>query len=300
MGIPQPGRTSSQIDLADQPAFDLGGLRVKPSERAVEMSGRSLKLQPRVMQVLIALAQERPSVVSRDKLIEQCWNGLVVGDDALNRVILSLRHIAQEFTPAPFRIETVPRVGLRLVEARAGATASHAVRSRRRWWQAVVALLLVSVAVALVVFRPWDRTIRMPAALVTATPDDSGSQHLARDLAAQLGGLQAIHPASIRLLGHGADLNEAQLLLHVSRPPDPTETGGSVRLITSPSRIVLWSKDFEHPSRNRANLVEQMAYTVAHVLRCASEGLTSEDPLSSRDAQDLSKRVFGDVGRSIL
>jgi DNA-binding winged helix-turn-helix (wHTH) protein/tetratricopeptide (TPR) repeat protein len=280
MGITQPGRTSSQIDLADQPEFDVGGLRVKPSERAVEMGGRSVKLQPRVMQVLIALAQERPSVVSRDKLIEQCWNGLVVGDDALNRVILSLRHLAQEFTPNPFCIETVPRVGLRLVEAGAGATSSQDFRFRRRWWQAVLALLVVSASVALGMFKPWEGALRMPAVLVTAPLDDIGSQQLARDLAAQLGGLQAVHPASFRLLGHGADLNKAQLLLHVSRPGDLTKTGASVRLTTSPSGIVLWSKDLEHPSRDRANLVQQMAYTVAHVLRCAGEGLTSEDPLS--------------------
>jgi len=280
MGISEPGRRSSQIDLADQPEFDLGGLRVKPPERAVEMSGRSIKLQPRVMQVLIALAQERPSVVSRDKLIEQCWKGLVVGDDALNRVILSLRHLAQEFTPKPFEIETVPRVGLRLVEARAAATPSQATQSRRRWERALMVLLFVSAAVALVIFRPWERSQRVPAVLVTATAADSASQQLARNLAAQLGSLQAVHPASMRLLGRGADFDKADLILHVSRPADQTKTGTSVRLTASPSRVILWSRDFEHPSRDYANLVHQVAYAVAQVVLCASEGLTSEDPLS--------------------
>ena len=39
-------------------------------------------------------------------------------DDALNRVILALRRLAGEFTPRPFAVETVPRVGHRLVTRR--------------------------------------------------------------------------------------------------------------------------------------------------------------------------------------
>ena len=246
----------------------------------MEMGGRRIKLQPRVMQVLIALSEERPSVVSRDKLIERCWNGVVVGDDALNRVILSLRHLAQDFAPKPFEIETVPRVGLRLLESRAVAAPSQAALSRRRWWPTVVALVLMSAAVALVTMRPWEKATPVPAVLVTATAGDSRSQQLARDLAAQLGSLQAVYPASMRLLGHGAHPHEAELILHISRLADLTRTGASVRLTTWPGRIVLWSRDLETPSGNRAHLVPQVSYTVAQVLRCASEGLTSDDPLS--------------------
>ena len=92
-------------------------MRVDPCSLTVSMNGQRRDLQPRVMQVLIALAQARPAVVSRDRLAALCWEGRVVGDDALNRCILALRHLAQEFAPEPFAIETVPRVGHRLVEA---------------------------------------------------------------------------------------------------------------------------------------------------------------------------------------
>lgn len=109
------GSPSERIDLAGTSEFEIGGLRVRPGERAVEVNGDRRELQPRVMQVLVALAQARPNVVSRDTLIERCWDGRVVGDDALNRCILALRHLAREFTPAPFVIETVPRIGHRLV-----------------------------------------------------------------------------------------------------------------------------------------------------------------------------------------
>ena len=111
-----PSPAASRIDLGEEPAFDLGGMRVVPAERTVILNGERRELQPRVMQVLVALAKARPDVVSRDKLIDLCWEGRVVGDDALNRCILALRHLAQELTPAPFAIETVPRIGHRLVE----------------------------------------------------------------------------------------------------------------------------------------------------------------------------------------
>ena len=76
-----PSPTASRIDLGEEPAFDLGGMRVVPAERTVILNGERRELQPRVMQVLVALAKARPDVVSRDKLIDLCWEGRVVGDD---------------------------------------------------------------------------------------------------------------------------------------------------------------------------------------------------------------------------
>jgi DNA-binding winged helix-turn-helix (wHTH) protein len=106
------------IDLAESPDFDVGGLQVSPAHRRVSMDGRSIGMQPRVAQVLIVLARSRSAVVSRNRLIHQCWDGRIVGDDALNRCIVELRQIARQFSPAPFSIETIPHVGYSLVERR--------------------------------------------------------------------------------------------------------------------------------------------------------------------------------------
>jgi TolB-like protein/DNA-binding winged helix-turn-helix (wHTH) protein/Flp pilus assembly protein TadD len=136
-----PPPASRRIDLAEEPAFDLGDMRVAPAERAVLMNGERRELQPRVMQVLVALAKARPDVLSRDKLIEMCWEGRIVGDDALNRCILSLRHLAQEFSPQPFAIDTVPRIGHRLIEAPAegGTQARERPKKPNRWQLAAIA-----------------------------------------------------------------------------------------------------------------------------------------------------------------
>ena len=112
----RPQFAANRIGLADEPDFDLGGMRVRPAELAVDFDNQRHELQPRVMQVLVALARARPAVVSRDRLVELCWEGRIVGDDSVNRCILALRHLAQQPATAPFSIETVPRVGYRLLE----------------------------------------------------------------------------------------------------------------------------------------------------------------------------------------
>src|SRR4051812_20824731 len=66
---------AQRIDLAKEPAFGRGGVRVRPPALGVELSARREILEPRVMQVLTALAQAGGEVVSRDELIERCWDG---------------------------------------------------------------------------------------------------------------------------------------------------------------------------------------------------------------------------------
>jgi DNA-binding winged helix-turn-helix (wHTH) protein/tetratricopeptide (TPR) repeat protein len=113
------------IDLARTPDLDLAGLLVRPSLRTVALGGQEELLEPRVMQVLVALSRAQGAVVSRDALVEQCWDGRIVGDDAINRAVGRLRRLAEGIAAGRFRIETIPRVGYRLsVTAGAGASPS--------------------------------------------------------------------------------------------------------------------------------------------------------------------------------
>ena len=143
--------TASRVSLGETSDFELGGLQVRPAHREVCMNGNRRDLEPRVMKVLVALAEARPSVVSRDKLVEICWEGRIVGDDALNRCVVALRRLARQFAPLPFTIQTVPRVGYCLVEQ--PASENDQAYKRKRWLTAgAVALLLAVVAVA---FGTW-------------------------------------------------------------------------------------------------------------------------------------------------
>lgn len=107
-------RPGSQ-DLSKAPGFLLGALDVAPSLRTISAGGRLRILEPRVMQVLVALAQAEGAVLSREDLIGLCWDGRIVGDNAINRVISQLRHALAELAGSSVRLETITKVGFRLV-----------------------------------------------------------------------------------------------------------------------------------------------------------------------------------------
>lgn len=103
-----------KVELAREPAFNLGGLRVSPCRCQVSAGAEREKLQPRVMQVLVHLARFRGKVVSRDDLIVTCWGGQVVSDDAINRCIARLRRLAEAH--GGFDLQTIPKIGYQLTE----------------------------------------------------------------------------------------------------------------------------------------------------------------------------------------
>jgi DNA-binding winged helix-turn-helix (wHTH) protein len=137
---------AAPIRLAREPDFRLGGLKVRPSLCEVEAHGRRRRLEPRVMQVLVALARADGRVVSRDGLIDSCWGGRIVGEDAINRCIGKLRRLAEAFDGG-FAIATVPRIGYRLTRlARAQSEA------RGSGDQTLRAALTLAFAAVLVLF----------------------------------------------------------------------------------------------------------------------------------------------------
>jgi DNA-binding winged helix-turn-helix (wHTH) protein len=117
-----PPRTF-QVDLAREEDFTLGDLSVRPSRRLVEGWGQRRRLEPRVMQVLVALAHPTWDVVSRRELILRCWGGLTVSDDAVHRCIGVLRRLAAEWPEPPYEIRTVAKVGFYLKARRPTAPA---------------------------------------------------------------------------------------------------------------------------------------------------------------------------------
>lgn len=105
------------LELAEETVFPLGELVVEPATRQVHHRGAAITLEPRVMQVLVVLARSPGRVVGRQELSDRCWDGRVVGDNAINRVVSRLRHLAGELDDHAFAIETIARVGYRLTVA---------------------------------------------------------------------------------------------------------------------------------------------------------------------------------------
>lgn len=114
-GLAVPGR----VVLAHEAPFRIGLLAVDPATRQIEHGAERETLEPRVMQVLVTLFRAGGAIVTRDELFERCWDGRVVGEDSINRVLSRLRRIAAGIGGGAFVIETITKVGYRLVVARA-------------------------------------------------------------------------------------------------------------------------------------------------------------------------------------
>jgi TolB-like protein/DNA-binding winged helix-turn-helix (wHTH) protein len=96
-------------------------MEVRPATRELVFDGRREVLEPRVMAVLVRLARANGEVVTRDDLTEACWEGRVVSDDAINRVISRIRRASDLTGGKDFTLETITKVGYRLVAALAGS-----------------------------------------------------------------------------------------------------------------------------------------------------------------------------------
>jgi DNA-binding winged helix-turn-helix (wHTH) protein/TolB-like protein len=139
-----------QIELAQEAPFRLGVLEVRPATREVLAGTAREVLEPRVMQVLVALAERRGEVVSREELIGRCWSGRAVGDDAVNRCTGAVRKLALAY--GGFALETIARVGYRLSETpspeQAVAPRAGIFVKAPRWLLPTVTVFLFALAVA--------------------------------------------------------------------------------------------------------------------------------------------------------
>ncbi len=123
---------SAPIDLAREADLRLGSALVRPSLSEVVVASQTIRLQPRVMQVLVALSRADGEVVSRDELLASCWGGLAIGDDAINRCIGRLRRLSEEEAPGAFTIGTLPRIGYRLSQVADHTSSSPAQEAVRK------------------------------------------------------------------------------------------------------------------------------------------------------------------------
>ena len=99
-----------------QHTFRIGeAYHVEPSLNRVIGPGGSLRIEPKVMLVLVCLADHPGQVVSKDRLFHAAWPDTAVGDDVLTRAISELRRLFEDDPKQPRVIETIPKGGYRLI-----------------------------------------------------------------------------------------------------------------------------------------------------------------------------------------
>ena len=95
--------------------FRLGEWTVRQAEGVLCSEDRSVRLEPRVMDVLACLAGEPGRVVAKEDLLAAVWGGAFVEEGALSQAIHSLRKALGDDARQPRYIQTIPKRGYRLV-----------------------------------------------------------------------------------------------------------------------------------------------------------------------------------------
>jgi tetratricopeptide (TPR) repeat protein len=99
---------------------------------------------------------------------------------------------------------------------------------------------------------------------------------MAHDLLAKLGSLQSARADAVQLTEQPEGGGDMDLTFAVNGSSDRQISRASLVLFDGPTRDLLWSKDFELPSSQQADLQQQVAFTAGRALDCALEALAGE------------------------
>jgi TolB-like protein/DNA-binding winged helix-turn-helix (wHTH) protein len=155
--------------------FRVGPWLVEPSLNSISCRGATVRLEPKVMEVLICLAQHAGETLSKETLFHTVWPDTFVTDDVLKHSISELRRVLEDDAREPRVIQTIPKRGYRLVapvealngskdystQAVQGPVRGNAVETRvRKHWIWGLAIAGAALAVSLVTVnrgRLWEQ-----------------------------------------------------------------------------------------------------------------------------------------------
>ena len=288
--------------------FRLAEWTVQPQLNTLERNGRTARLEPKVMQVLVCLADHHGELVPKEQLIRVVWADTFVTDEVLTRCISELRKALHDDPKQPRFIETISKGGYRLlppVEPLVGKTQTEAPYRWRR--TVLLSLSGVLLLAALVVFglpglrKPlfewFDRdhkTRKTPAARSVAVlplenlSGDASQEYFAEGMTDQLitdlakiGSLRVISRTSTNQFKKTTKpLPEIARVLNVELIVTGTvaRSGDQVRitaqLVDGKNDTHLWAQDFERDLQNVLRLESDIAQDIAREIRVE---LTKED-----------------------
>lgn len=167
-----------QANGAVKPDFHIGEWIVRPGRSCIERYGDAVHVAPKAMAVLTCLAEAQGRVVARQEIFEAVWPGCVVTDDALTQRVSELRKAFGDSPRHPAVIETVPKIGFRLIPLPAPLDAStngdvdapagrRVLRTPARWGVGIAAGL--ALAFGYLVWSVFDSSGEERAAVAGGT-----------------------------------------------------------------------------------------------------------------------------------
>lgn len=256
--------------MSDPPPAPLriGDWRVDPAAGRMSRGLETVRLEARLLGLLLELAARPGQVVSIDDLLDRVWAGVIVTPDSVYQAVAALRRLLGDDPRRPRYIATAPRLGYRLIApvepwteppakgepAKGPSRAASAGRAL-----VVTAVVAAFVAIgALLIVRPAPAAVSVGLLpILDMTPDtneeilaDDVTEGLADQLAAQPGLRTTGFRAALLLRGKRKSPVEAARQLGVAYVLDGTvrlegdRVRLAARLIRGDSGFVVWSRAY--------------------------------------------------------
>lgn len=103
------------VDTLDPKPFLVDGWLVLPQEHTLSREGKTQRIEPKVMELLVYFARHQGEVISRENLENDVWHGALVGYDATTSTIGKLRKALKDNSKNPRIIVTVPKRGYQFI-----------------------------------------------------------------------------------------------------------------------------------------------------------------------------------------
>ena len=289
--------------------FRLGRWFICPKLNTVQSDGRSIRLEPKFMQVLVCLASHPGEVVSKEELIRAVWVDTFVTDDVLTRSISELRRALGDDAKQPHVIETVARSGYRIIapvqrieEVSSGA---EGVRAKSSAWlpkilAAGVAVVTIAIVTALVLRRkPVAVQTNLPKAIAVLPLQNTSAakdlDFLRIGLADDIANTLSYYPAvSIRPFatsnkygGADVDLQKAAQEMRVAEIVTGhfvvagSEVEVTLEAVDPANNRVFWRESLRGPASDLLGIQQQITTSVRHGLIAALGVTVGSSPSSS-------------------
>ena len=320
-----------QLPSAEQTlerGFTLLELVVDPDAGEVAGPGGREKLDPKVMDVLVMLAQHAGHVVLREDLLTRLWPGSIVTDDALTRCIYELRRqlsLAGGDERYKAMLETIPKRGYRLNGEVRPVVAAQPVlpTSRPKWPIAAVSAAVVVAAAAW--FALGNRAEPAPEAYSVAVlpfadlSAEQDQEHFSDGISDEILNrlnqsptLKVIaRPSSFSFKGQETSIPEIAAKLHVTHVLEGSvrKSGNRVRLTArlaeASSNTQAWSETYDYELGDVFKIQEEIAEKVATALNATLAGRLAYVPKQAalepfqRAEFFYNRRSEGDIVRAV-
>ncbi len=154
--------------------FSVGKVLASPQHNIIELGGRKIKLQPKVMEVLVYLAEHRDRVIANDELLDQVWGGRIVTHSSIQKSINALRSALAELDAQQEYIVHYSKRGYQLAgdlleNLEPSSDPNHSKvfqsKSRLKTWLplALASLVCVLLVFAVLLMKQNDQQERLPS-----------------------------------------------------------------------------------------------------------------------------------------